>query len=170
MHVSKSVYYGKKIFPPVISREDHILGLSHRSSRLFSGCSPLEEAWCANRILRTVGNSNIARGAIPDTIDRTTRLVSRFQAQKLYRYLQEAVIRAGGTRSCTIDQEFTSRFNPHTHFPRTHDVARGKNLGTMQAIEDVTDIDQAPAFYNFDEILLSSTSVSIWVKMSASAV
>ena len=42
-------------------------------------------------------------------------------------------------------------------------------MGTMQAIEDVTDIDQAPAFYNLDEILLLSTSVSIWVKMPACA-
>ena len=39
----------------------------------------------------------------------------------------------------------------------------------MQAIQDAPDIDQAPAFYNLDEILLSSTSVSIWVKMSACA-
>ena len=40
----------------------------------------------------------------------------------------------------------------------------------MLAIEDVTYIDQAPAFHNPDEILLSSSSVSICVKMPACAV
>ena len=68
-----------------------------------------------------------------------------------------------GTRSCTKDQGSTTRFNAQAHFPRTHDVAKGKNLGTMQAIEDITDIGRAPEFYNQDERLSSSTSVSICV-------
>ena len=47
---------------------------------------------------------------------------------------------------------------------------RGKNLGIIQAIEDVPGNDQAQAFHNVDEMLLSSTSVSIWVKIPACAV
>ena len=62
-----------------------------------------------------------------------------------------------GTRSCTKDQSFTAWFIAHGYFPQTHDVAKGKHLGTMQAIEGVTDVDRAPAFYNLDEILSSNT-------------
>ena len=43
-------------------------------------------------------------------------------------------------------------------------LSEEKKLSTVQPIEEVADIDQAPVFYILDEILLSSTSVSIWVK------
>ena len=69
-----------------------------------------------------------------------------------------------------LDQGFTARFNAHVHFPQTHDVARCKASGIMQTIEDGTDIDQAPVFYKPDAMLLSSTSASMWFKMSACAV
>ena len=71
----------------------------------------------------------------------------RLKLSKLKDRRQKKII---GTRSCAKDQDFTAWFNAHAHFLRTHDVARSKNAGTMQAIKDVTDNDQAPAFYNMD--------------------
>ena len=72
----------------------------------------------------------------------TVRKGSRYRF-KLSKLTDRGNKKVSGTLSCTKDQGYTARFNAHAHFPRTHDVARGKNLGKIQAIEEVTDIDQA---------------------------